>query len=334
MRRLALAAFVAALLPVAAFADEPASVKFAFPAPPGSWANRLGIGPWIEEVQKASGGALEVKFFPGPALGTFRNIYDRVIAGVADMAFGTFGELTGQFEKTSVTQLPANSKEYIPTSIALWRMYAKGIIADEYQKVKPLALFTFPGDGLHSAKPILTAADMKGLKVAVSSRIQSEAYTAAGAAPVTMIPSELYTAVSRGLVDAASIGWPAVYTFKLNEVTKNHLAVATGISPGYVFANKDAIAKLPEKARVAVESLSGEAFAKRMGTASRDADMETRERLKKDGHILNEMTPAEAEHWNKLLAFITEAWVKATPDGAHVLKAYQDETASVMKVAQ
>jgi len=316
------------------FAEEPASVKFAFPAPPGSWANRLGIGPWIDEVQKASGGALEVKFFPGPALGTFNNIYDRVVAGVADMAFGTFGQLTGQFEKTSVTQLPTNSKEYIPTSVALWRIYAKGVIADEYKKVTPLALFTFPGDGLHSAKPILTAADMRGLKIAVSSRIQSEAYAAAGAAPVTMIPSELYTAVQRGLVDAASIGWPAVYTFKLNEVTKNHLAVATGISPGYVFANKEMIAKLPQKAREAVEGLSGEKFSRRMGTASHNADMETREQLKKDGHALNEMTTAEAERWSRMLAFITDAWVKATPDGAAVLKAYQDETVAQMQIAK
>jgi len=329
-----LAGVCAVIAPHAKAADEPASVKFAFPAPPGSWANRLGIGPWIEEVQKEAGGTLEIKFFPGPALGTFNNIYDRVVAGVADMAFSTFGQLTGQFEKTSVTQLPATSKEYIPTSVALWRIYEKGVIADEFTKVRPLALFTFPGDGLHSAKPILTAADMKGLKIAVSSRIQSEAYQAAGAAPVTMTPSEIYTAVQRGLVDAASIGWPAVYTFKLNEVTKNHLAVATGISPGAVFGNREAIAKLPEKARAAVDRLSGEPFSLRMGTASYNADKETRDKLASEGHSLNDMAPAEAERWSKMLAFITDAWVKATPDGAHVLKAYQDETAGAMKVAR
>src|SRR5262249_49012176 len=62
---------VVALAPQAQAADEPASVKFAFPAPPGSWANRLGITPWIEEAQKQAGGTLEIKFFPGPALGTF-----------------------------------------------------------------------------------------------------------------------------------------------------------------------------------------------------------------------------------------------------------------------
>jgi TRAP-type C4-dicarboxylate transport system substrate-binding protein len=247
------------------------------------------------------------------------------------MAFGTFGELTGQFEKTSVTQLPSVSKEYIPTSLALWHLYEKGIIADEFAKVKPLALFTFPGDGLHSAKPIKSAEDMRGLKIAVSSRIQSEAYTAAGAAPVTMIPSEVYTAVSRGLVDAVSIGWPAVYTFKLNEVTKYHLGLATGVSPGYVFANKDAIAKLPEKARVAIERLSGEAFARRMGTASFNADRETREALKKEGHTLNEMSPADAQNWTRLLAPITDAWVKGTPDGARVLAAYRAEVAKATK---
>ena len=46
------------------------------------------------------------------------------------------------------------------------------------------------------------------------------------------------------------------------------------------------------------------------------------------------MTTAEAERWNRMLAFITDAWVKATPDGAAVLKAYQDETAAQMQIAK
>jgi len=325
MRMRVVAAILVATVPMTAAADEPTSLKFAFPAPPGSWANRLGIAPWIEQVQKDAGGALTIQFFPGPALGTFRNIYDRTVAGVTDMAFGTFGELTGQFEKTSVTQLPAMSTDYIPTSLALWRSFEKGVIADEFDKVKPLALFTFPGDGLHSPKPIKTLDDLKGLKIGVSSRIQSEAYTVAGAAPVTMIPSETYSSVSRGLVDGVSIGWPAVYTFKLNEVTKNHLTIGIGISPGYVFANKEMMAKLPGKARAAIERNSGEVFARRMGTASFNADRETRESLKKEGHGLHDLPAADRQKLRGLLAPITDAWLKSTPDGARVMEAYRQE---------
>jgi TRAP-type C4-dicarboxylate transport system substrate-binding protein len=283
----------------------------------------------MEEVQKDAGGTLQIQFFPGPALGTFRNIYDRVVAGVADMAFGTFGDLTGQFEKTSVTQLPTMSNAYIPTSIAIWRMYAKGVIADEFEKVRPLALYTFPGDGLHSPKPIKTLDDMKGLKIGLSSRIQSEAYSAIGAAPVTMIPTETYQSVQRGLVDAVSIGWPAVYTFKLNEVTKNHLSLGIGISPGYVFANKEMLAKLPEKPRAAIEKHSGEVFAKRMGTASFNADKETREALAKEGHTLVELGEADRTKLRTLLAPITDAWLKGNPEGQRVMDAYRQEVATV-----
>jgi TRAP-type C4-dicarboxylate transport system substrate-binding protein len=264
-------------------------------------------------------------------LGTFRNIYDRIVAGVADMAFGTFGELTGQFEKTSVTQLPTMSTDYIPTSLALWRSFAKGVIADEFEKVRPLSLFTFPGDGLHSPKPITKLEELKGLKIGVSSRIQSEAYTAAGAAPVTMIPSETYSAVSRGLVDGISIGWPAVYTFKLNEVTKNHLTIGIGISPGYVFANKEMMAKLPDKARAAVEKNSGEVFARRMGTASFNADRETREALAKEGHGIHILSAAERQQLAAKLAPITDAWLKSTPDGAKVMEAYRQEVLAAAK---
>jgi TRAP-type C4-dicarboxylate transport system substrate-binding protein len=329
MNKSILAAAVLALTPLSAQAQEPVTLKFAFPAPPGSWANRLGITPWMEDVQKEAGGALVIQFFPGTSLGTFRNIYDRIIAGVVDMAFGTFGDLTGQFEKTSVTQLPTMSNAYIPTSIAIWRMYAKGVIADEFEKVRPLALYTFPGDGLHSPKPIKALDDMKGLKIGLSSRIQSEIYSAVGAAPVTMIPTEMYQSAQRGLVDGVSIGWPAVYTFKLNEVTKNHLSLGTGISPGYVFANKEMMAKLPEKPRAAIEKHSGEVFAKRMGTASFNADKQTRDALAKEGHALAELNEPDRTKLRNLLAPIADAWLKATPDGQRVMDAYRKEVADV-----
>jgi TRAP-type C4-dicarboxylate transport system substrate-binding protein len=330
MRKFLIAAAALAIAcPAVARAQEPVTVKFAFPAPPGSWANRLGITPWMEDVQKEAGGTLQIQFFPGTALGTFRNIYDRIIAGVVDMAFGTFGDLTGQFEKTSVTQLPTMSNAYIPTSIAIWRLYAKGIIADEFEKVHPLALYTFPGDGLHSPKPIKTLDDMKGLKIGLSSRLQSEIYSAVGAAPVTMIPTETYASVQRGLVDGISIGWPAVYTFKLNEVTKNHLSLGTGISPGYVFANKETMAKLPAKPRAAIDKYSGEAFAKRMGTASFNADKQTREALAKEGHTLVELNDADSAKLKGLLGPLVEAWTKATPDAQKVIDAYRREVSTV-----
>jgi hypothetical protein len=43
------------------------------------------------------------------------------------------------------------------------------------------------------------------------------------------------------------------------------------------------------------------------------------------------MSPADAQNWTRLLAPITDAWVKGTPDGARVLAAYRAEVAKATK---
>ena len=66
-----LAALTLAALPLAAPKAEPVTLKFGFPPPASSYDNTHGVGPWIEEVEKASGGTLKIQLFTGPTLGTF-----------------------------------------------------------------------------------------------------------------------------------------------------------------------------------------------------------------------------------------------------------------------
>ena len=167
-RSLALALTLAA--PSLAGAAEPVTLKFGFPAPVSSYVNTEGMSPWIDEVEKASGGTLKIKLFAGPTLGTFRDIYDRTLNGVSEISFGVFGPLASQFPRTQVSDLPFESNNTEQSSVALWRLYAKGVLAPEYDKVKVLALFNFPSSDLHTNKQIETIADLKGQKYAVSSR--------------------------------------------------------------------------------------------------------------------------------------------------------------------
>ena len=128
-------------------AADTVSLKLASPAPPMSQINTWGLTPWINEVQKAAGGSLDIKLFPGPALGNFNNIMDRTINGVVDISFGVLGPYGGQFTRTEVSALPFLSDSDVEESVALWRLLKAGLISMEYERVHPLALFTFPGSG-------------------------------------------------------------------------------------------------------------------------------------------------------------------------------------------
>ena len=153
---------LAASVPISARAAEPVTLKFAFPAPFNSYVNLEGMTPWIKRVEKASDGTLKIKIFAGTTLATGRNVYDRTLANVAQFSFGIFGPFAAQFPRTQVADLPFLSDNAKISSVALWRVYAKGLLAPEYKRIKVLALFNFPSAVLNTNKPVKTLADVKG----------------------------------------------------------------------------------------------------------------------------------------------------------------------------
>jgi len=314
----------------ASAAAEPIQIKFAFPAPPQSLVHVWGSKPWMEEVEKAAGGTVEIKFFPGPALGNFHNIYDRLLNSVTDIAFGTFSDMAGVFPRTTVSNLPFQAQSCSDAGLALWRILQNGVIAPEYAKVRTLGLFTFPPSGFHTNKPVKIAADFKGMKFTSNSRVGSRIVELLGAAPVTVTPPEVYQAVQRGLAQGAVIGWSAFFPFKLHEVTKYHLEAPFGNSAAFFFMNKDSYARLPAAAQKAFDDASGEKFTRALGRAADAMESDGRDRVAKlPGHTVSTLDAAEAETWRRILAPMVDDWARDTPDGAKVLAAYRDEIARI-----
>jgi TRAP-type C4-dicarboxylate transport system substrate-binding protein len=281
--------------------------------------------PWIEDVEKASAGTLKIKLFPGPTLGDFRSIYDRTIDGVADVSFGTFGPIGGQFKQTSVSALPFEARTTREAALAQWRLFEQGVIAGEFDKVKVLCLFNFPAAHVHTKAP-LKAFSLKGIKFSVSTKEEARFVAALDGLPISMTPADVYEGLSRGTTEGVVIAWTAVQTFKLYEVAKHHVEASLGMGPAFVFMNKAAYAKLPAEARAAVDRHSGEPFVRRMsavidevaaGIAGEIAVM--------PGHQLTLLPADQLAAWRERVKPIVEAWVAETPDGAKVLAAYRAE---------
>jgi TRAP-type C4-dicarboxylate transport system substrate-binding protein len=309
---------------------DPLQVKFGYPSAPNNALFAQGAKGWAEDVTKASDGTIEVKVFPGGALGDNTNMYDRITGGVVDIGLAVFGPISSVFPKTNVGTLPFETKNHREDALALWRLYEKGVIADEFSRVKPLGFIVFPPLVLHAKKPIHDLADMKGLKISVEGRVLGNMMPRLGAAPVSLQPGELYPSLQRGLVDAVAQGWPSVPTFHLDEVTTFHLEVPLGNNTGYVFMNKASYAKLPEKGRAAIDKFSGEAYVLRLARADDVMAANGRDMTQAmKGQTIASLAPAEEAHWKDLVAPVTAEWVKATPDGAAVLAAFRREVAAI-----
>lgn len=321
------AALWAAVAPALA---DPVEVKFAYPSAPNNALFAQGAEGWAKDVTAASDGTIAVKVFPGGVLGDNTNMYDRITGGVVDIGLAVFGPVSSVFPKTNVGTLPFETKNHREDALALWRLYEKGVIADEFTRVKPLGFIVFPPLVLHAKKPIHNLADMKGLKISVEGRVLSTLMPRLGAAPISLQPGELYQSLQRGLVDAVAQGWPSVPTFHLDEVTNFHLEVPLGNNTGFVFMNKDRYAKLPEKGRAAIDKFAGEAYVLRLAQA--DDEMEARGRnatAKMTGQTITSLAPEEEARWKALVEPVTEQWVKATPDGARVLAAFRSAVVAI-----
>jgi TRAP-type C4-dicarboxylate transport system substrate-binding protein len=324
--------FAAAAL-VAAFAGtasaEPLLVKYAFPGAPQALMYPQAMVPWAEQVTKESDGTIEVRLYPGMTLANPQNVYDRVLNGVAEMAYMLVGMFPDQFRKSTVAMMPYESRNPQEAALANWRLYEKGVFGDEFAKFKVLALPVFTNMTVHSKKPIRTMADFKGVKVASMSRTMSEVVEKLGGTPITMPPADFYASMQRGVVDAVGIGWPGVAPFKLTEVTQYHLMASFTGEGAHQLMSRDAYNKLPAKGKAAIDKLSGLHYSKMYADAIAAMDQQGIGIVKAANQAIIEPTPEEEARWLAHSRAVIDEWIAKTPDGLGVLAAYRAEIANI-----
>jgi len=315
-----------------AFADEPILLKYGDPGPPTASIHTDLIKPWSEKVNKESGGTLNVKVFVGYSLVDMRNTLDRVENGVADFAFCILGPVSSQFPKTLVATLPFETESAHEAGLALQHLYEKGIIADEWKRVKPIAFGVFANLSYHTVPPVKTLEDLKGLKISVQGRISGQTLEALGGTPITLPINEVYAALQRGTIQGSAIGWPATVAFKLTDIVHNHVQASLGGEDAIMIMNNNTYARLSGNAKKAIDDNIGTGYTNWYNKVIDDTEQENIEITRKmDNQAINKLPPAELAKWKQRIAPVIDNWVKSTPDGAHVLAAFRKEIAAIRR---
>ena len=326
---LSIAAMIAPLTALGpARADEPTTLRFAVPgASPVSSTFTGVVQPWASRVEADADGALKLQAFFNIA--NFANVYDRVANGVADVGYIVLGPMGGKFPGSGVVELPSDIGGAREGAGAFWKLVQDGLVSAEFAEVRPLAVFVFPQNMMNTAKPIASLADVKGLRVATLSKGAGDIADRLGGAPISTNPAGLYELLQRRTVEAAIIGWLGLAVFKLPEVTTHHVLLGLDSGGGALVMNKDAYAKLPAKAKQAVDRNTGTTASLALG-ASFDKIFADAEKAVRSAPVRTFITvmPVERERFaREVAAPVTEEWVKKTPNGAAILAAYRAEAA-------
>ncbi len=319
------------LLESSAVRAEAVTLKFATTIPPSNPIVTEVFEPWAKKVNEASNGELNIQVISGPTLANPANVWERTVSGVTEIGFGIHGAVGLPFPKTTVTSVPFVVDDLTAGSVGLWRLYEKGLIADEYKDVKVLALVVTPGSLIASKKQVTSLEDMKGLKVRAANKIVANIISALGGAPISVPAPETYQALQRGVVTASVAGWVLVNNFKFYEVVNYYLeGVPLGEPSGFVIMNRQAYDKLSPKAKETLDRFAGEPFSRDYGAWFKMDAARGRQRIASlpNQHIMT-LTPQEKERWKKALEPVVKDWVAKTPDGAKILETYHAEMKKV-----
>ena len=236
-------AAVAALMIVSPMASAE-ELKLADFSPPTHFVVDTTYTPMADAISEATGGDVTIKLYMGGELGPGpAEQYNRVIEGVADIAFTLPGYTASNFPLTLMAELPG----VIEPDTGTERIQANiDMLSDEYRRTVLVGLWNnAPNLLLMAEKQIESMDDLAGLNIRVPSRNAGLVVQAWGANPVSMPAPEIYNAMQTGVIDGAMIDATTLRAFRLAEVTSSiNMGMDTTTSLFFLIMNRNVFADL------------------------------------------------------------------------------------------
>lgn len=194
-----------------------------------------------EAFSKATDGAYEIQVFPASQLGKETALNEALSLGTVDIIYTGPAFMAQSYPPIAISDFPFTLRGF-----GHWKAYVTSDLfaglASEYTKVtgNDVAAMTYYGARHVTAnKPILTPADMDGLKIRTPNAPAYQLFPQeTGANPTPMAFAEVYLALQQGVVDAQENPLPTIQFKKFYEVQSNinltgHIinSLATLVSP-------------------------------------------------------------------------------------------------------
>ena len=201
-------------------------------------------------VKEMSGGEIDIKVFADGELVNVEKLCDAVAAGTLQMGHTHPDYQMGSVpvgELESAPYLFGNLKEEMA---AIYRYGLGDIYKEAFEERYKIKVLGFQADdcgALMFTKEVNSLEDMKGLNINILDPYATFLNQLTGASSVYMGPEELYTALSRNVIQGVEYGGAkAMFDMSLHEVTKSFLLPRHQVAyfPFY-FINKKAWDKLP-----------------------------------------------------------------------------------------
>ncbi|MFO8165264.1 MAG: TRAP transporter substrate-binding protein [Thermodesulfobacteriota bacterium] len=191
---------------------------------PAKHAYNEGAREFSKRIKDATGGAVDIRVFPGGQLGTGeRELLEGMQIGNIDLAVTATGPISGFSPSMMVLDLPFLFRDYKHVDAVLDGIIG-GKLLDDLEKsgLKGLAFFENGFRNFtNSARPLLKPEDFKGLKFrTMENPVHLASVRQLGAQAVPMSWGEVYTSLQTKVIDGQENPIAIIHAYKLNEVQK------------------------------------------------------------------------------------------------------------------
>lgn len=325
IRRMVAVVFL--LLPVAA-AAEPVTLKLSFFSSDRHATYLSAVKPFVDAINDDSGGLLKIEvYFSGKLGADLAQQAQLVRRGDADIAFIVPGYSPQLFPDSAVLELPGLFRDAREASLVYTRLIARRALAG-YDDFFVIGSFGTQPETIHSRKHLGSIADLAGQKVRVNNETSAAALTQFAALPTLLPLNETANAISAGIVDGAVVQSAQLFDSGIARLTTNHYLLGIGAAPLALVMSRAVFDRLPERAKVLVQSRSGEWAALRYIEISDAQNDKVVEQLRADPRrSVTVPTPADLAVARRTFNAAVDKWAAAGPRNRALLDMVDTELA-------
>jgi TRAP-type transport system periplasmic protein len=304
------AILVCTYVPAASAASSP-TIKLTFAAyHAASTAEAQLCKSFIDEVQAKTKGAVEIQFFPGGSLLAAGGMYDGVSTGVADIGAGDFSYTTGKFPETELALGPLGVTSPYSFTHAINDFYTK-YHPKELGATHMLWLWGNGPSVLMSTTPIATLDELKGKRIRATGE-NGRIIKALGGSPETLPMSEVFDALSKGVLVGVQVDPSVLVSFKLGDVVKSITDVSKAVGNGFIFyvvMNKKAWDRLPPHIQTVFNQVAS-AWVDKAALAINQEDIDGIQYAAKAGARFITLSNAQTAKWKAFVQPLVQNYIK------------------------
>ncbi len=267
------------------------------------------IQGWIEAIEEATDGRVQITSFPGETLLPGTEIYEGVVDGAADIGHSAYAYTRGCFPVMESFLVPG-----IPYSNAMVadRVAMAGIEKlepGELQEVKHLFTFSTGRGDLLMQQPLKELEDLSGVEIGVTAGQFAEAVRLLGATGSVFTMPEHYEVISRGMTQGVLAPMEVLRSFRIAEVT-GYVTQTPFLYNQLLFMvmNQEKWDALPPDLQRTIEEVTGDYYEEVVAGFYDRLNEEVLDWIEEEGLDLEIITLSEeeAERWKDRLDPILE----------------------------